>query len=469
MLAGCGGGGGAARGDLSRALLAHPDHGKPVTVWFDATANWKRLGSREQVAAMMQKCAEAGVDVVVVDVKPISGQVLYASAIAPRMLEWKGERHPEDFDLLAVACEEGRRRGLRVFASLNVFAEGHRGDAAAGVAPQGAIFDRPEWRERQSVDYVVFEGAAAAQLVPAERAARGSAIFVSPAHPDVLDYEFALIEEICRYPVDGICLDRLRFSGITADFSPWARRSFEAFLGRTVERWPEDIYTYERLPGAPPEPPPPPDSGERAARGLSKNWERRPGPLYEPWLVWRARTIREALSRARAIARATRPGAAFCVYTGAWYPDYYNEGVNWASPSYDPSRDYAWAPADYKETGYAHLLDALYSGWYYTHLTVEDARTAGVAEWASIEGSAALIERVVRRECPVYASLYLFQYKGDPEAFQRFARAAYDQSDGLMLFDLVYLEEYDWWDELKAALPPRAASGPRAPAERGAP
>ncbi len=171
--------------------------------------------------------------------------------------------------------------------------------------------------------------------------------------------------------------------------------------------------------------------------------------------MWRASTVRDVIARARGVVREVNPGCVFADYTGAWYPDYYSEGANWASPAFDPRAYYSWAPPDYRDTGYASLLDLLYSGWYYTHVTEAEARAAGVAEWGSMEGASKLIARVVGGACPVQASLYLFQYKDDPERFARCMRAAYDGSDGLMLFDLVYLEQYGWWERVKETFPER--------------
>src|SRR5436305_1487212 len=45
----------------------------------------------------------------------------------------------------------------------------------------------------------------------------------------------------------------------------------------------------------------------------------------------------------------------------------------------------------------------------------------------------------------VYAGLYLQDYKGSPEAFREALRAARTYSQGVMLFDLVHLEENGWW------------------------
>lgn len=435
-------------------LTVKPHHEKPITVWFDATANWERLGSREQVVAMLDKCVEASVDIVVIDVKPISGYVLYDSAYAPRMTEWKGILGDPDFDLLAVAIEEGHKRGLKVFASMNFFAEGHLGSEAAGVPTHGVVFDNPEIREWQSVDYVVLDGEDEARFVPSETGTRGHAIFTSAAKRPAVEYELNILREIASYPLDGICVDRVRWSGITADFSDEARALFEEYLGRPVWHWPQEIMRYERVEQRAEEGLVP-DEGERAERGTADEFRRVEGPLYREWLAWRAQVIRDVIEECRQVVKETNPNIIFADYTGAWYPEYYGEGVNWASPDYDASQDYDWAIPEFNKGAFAHLLELLYSGWYYVYVTEDDAVAGGAPHWASMEGTAKLIERVVRGDVPVHGSLFLFQYEDNPELFRQCMRAAYDLSDGLMLFDLVYLERYEWWDEIRKTFPER--------------
>src|SRR5947207_12718956 len=105
-------------------------------LWIDGTANLDRLNSRQAVASVMERCRAAHLNTVVVEVKPISGQVLYRSRIAPRLTEWRGKRYP-DFDLLQAMVEEGHRRGLKIHAVLDVFSEGHKLiHPAPGCQPQ---------------------------------------------------------------------------------------------------------------------------------------------------------------------------------------------------------------------------------------------------------------------------------------------------------------------------------------------
>jgi hypothetical protein len=72
----------------------------------------------------------------VLDVKPISGQVIYKSKIAPKLTEWRGKLLPPDFDPLPVFTREAKKDGITLCVSLNAFSEGHNlmkaGPALAG-------------------------------------------------------------------------------------------------------------------------------------------------------------------------------------------------------------------------------------------------------------------------------------------------------------------------------------------------
>jgi hypothetical protein len=270
-----------------------------------------------------------------------------------------------------------------------------------------------------------------------------------------------------------------------SDFSAWARRSFEAFLGRTVLRWPEDVYEIRRTDGTGLETSEPPrgDSsltqgsleksaaqdaayeptpaagapgetvGERGDR--AESFVRVPGPYYDRWLVWRAWVIRDAILQARSAVKEVNPDLVFAETAGGWYPTSYREGTNWASPEYDPSRDYAWAPPDYQSTAHGGLLDQLYSGWYFGALTEEEAVESGRRSWASVEGAARVTRRVSGEAVSVQGGLYVYAYRDDVSRFRRAMRTAYDLADGLWLLDAHFLDEYGWWGELRAAFPER--------------
>ena len=96
------------------------------TMWIDATANLDRYNTEEKIVALVKRIADVGFNTVVFDVKPISGQVVYKSRLAPKLVEWRGKTMPADFDPLPLMVREAHRNGLQILTSLNAFSEGHR-------------------------------------------------------------------------------------------------------------------------------------------------------------------------------------------------------------------------------------------------------------------------------------------------------------------------------------------------------
>lgn len=261
-----------------------------------------------------------------------------------------------------------------------------------------------------------------AKIIPASEYP-SSSVFVNPIREDVREYELSIIEEIIsNYDIDGIVLDRARYANEHADFSDLSRVKFEEYIKKTVTNWPEDIYKIEMA-------------------GTEQNIVE--GPLYQDWIEFRAHNIQSYFKEVENLVHLHDEDLIFTTYVGSWYPLYYNEGVNWASQTHHP--DYSWASEDYHKTGYAEYLDFLMTGNYYYDVTVEESDAKGLPYWYSVEGSAQLAMDVVNYATPLYGSLYLYQYEGDPEQFRKAIRAVEDNTHGIMLFDLVYLEQYNWW------------------------
>ncbi len=253
--------------------------------------------------------------------------------------------------------------------------------------------------------------------------------FVNPIIPEVQNYALAIIRELLQYDIDGIVLDRARYANVLADFSPLSRQQFEAYLGRAVERWPQDVLVERLTP---------------AGRKLDY------GPLAADWFHWRAHVIQQFFARVARFVKATDADLAFGVYVGSWYPHYYAEGVNWGRKGYQPELD--WVSDRYYQTGYADYLDFLMAGAYYYHVTVEEAVTTGLEDWRSVEGGLQWVEWAVGDAASSYGSLFLLDYQHDVEQFRRAIAMVKEFGMGLMLFDLYYIEQYGWWDVVAEAL-----------------
>ena len=135
-----------------QAQTRSPDLFKPLVsalglqgrvMWVDGSANIARTTTREGVKDLVERCKKANFNTIVVDVKPVVGQVLYDSVIAQRLTQWQGKSYPR-FDVLGAFIEEGKAAGIDIAASLNVFSEGHKYFNA------GLAYEKREW---QSIAY----------------------------------------------------------------------------------------------------------------------------------------------------------------------------------------------------------------------------------------------------------------------------------------------------------------------------
>jgi len=484
-------------------------------MWMDATANLDNLDTRAKVADVMERCRRANINTVVVDVKPLIGEVLYPSKVAPRLTTYRGKSYDPSYDLLRTALEEGHRRGLKVYANVNVFSEGHK------LVGRGPAYEKPEW---QAVTYIpdraivtdegsytvwpvigeappadsiavitpgagparnvrpnetysivadgvvlvtvaseavaestipippngfVLAGAGSAgqwmadrlrpgvsvrwemtdRLVPIVQAlTERVSVFANPIHPEVRARELAIIREIAEnYEIDGIVFDRMRYASLATDFSDMSRQAFEKWAGVTIHNWPADIYQHSAHPT------------QDTIRG----------PYFKKWLEWRARVIRGFAEEATKTVRAARPSAKCAVYVGSWYPVYYGVGVNWASDEFNAQYD--WMTDTYHQTGYAPLLDWLCTGTYYAEPFRAGAEKSGKDPDATVEAAAALSTRVVSDASYVYASISMSDYAGRPGPLLQALQAGSQESQGVMLFDLVYVIQHNQWGVLEQA------------------
>ena len=112
---------------------------KKYVMWIDAEANFARFSSPDTIDFYLTKLKALGFTHVIVDVRPISGEVLYESAYAPRMKEWQGAKR-SDFDYMGHFIKKAHQLGIEVHAGLNVFVAGHN------FYDRGLIYSKhPEW------------------------------------------------------------------------------------------------------------------------------------------------------------------------------------------------------------------------------------------------------------------------------------------------------------------------------------
>jgi uncharacterized lipoprotein YddW (UPF0748 family) len=143
---------------------------------------------------------------------------LHRSSFVPRSPLVSG-----DFDALAVAIEEGRRRGIEVHAWINVL-NVYSGGLAPPASPAHIVNAHPEW--------AVVDADGRSDL--ASLGTAGTLIFFCPEWEGFHAYSTDVAAEIAAgYDADGIHLDYLRFpGGPPRCFCTEHRRRFTARYGR---------------------------------------------------------------------------------------------------------------------------------------------------------------------------------------------------------------------------------------------
>lgn len=412
---------------------ALPD-GKRALMWIDGEANFKRFSSPDSIDWYVAKLARMGFSDVVVDVRPITGEVLFNSPYAPTTKEWQGFTRP-DFDYLGRFIQAAHSRGMKVQASLNCFSGGHN------YFDRGVIYSsHPEW-----VSWVYLTDG---RIVPMTEKPTGYDCMIDPLNEDFRRTFVLMLQDLVRqYPsLDGIVLDRVRYDGLDADFSDHTRRCFEKHIGQSVKRWPQDIFTWTQQGG---------------------QWVPKPGRWFRDWILWRSQIIHDAMKQMRKAVKDVRPTCSFGTYTGAWYPSYYEVGVNFASNKYDPYKEKAyseWATPGYKQTGYAELLDLYMTGNYFTDITIKEHRQANrlvwnetdtrpqSGDWFCVEGACRGLRTILDGR-PFYGGILVDQLLATPGKIADAVAMNLKQSDGVMVFDICYLAGHEErWKEIAQGL-----------------
>ncbi|MCH7323391.1 family 10 glycosylhydrolase [Solibacillus sp. MA9] len=382
-------------------------------LWVDFLANATRLLDANKMKELIEHAQNCKITHLVVDAKIPYGFTTYPSQFAFHVSEMKDEQYKrwEGRDFLQEMIEHAKGTGLKVIANVDVFSEG------SGINKEGMVYSKPEWR-------VTLYDESFSNMPTAMENHNDPTIFVNPIHPEVEAYELSIIQEIINhYEIDGVVLDRCRYPNIYGDFSRLSKEKFEAYIEQKIENWPTDIMTVEH---------------------------KKPvfGKLFPKWAEFRANNIKNFVKKARNVVKTKNTDLIFTVYVGSWYPLYYNEGVNWGSKTYQPS--FEWVSDTYCTAAYAEEFDFIMTGCYYPEVTIEEAKNnQRPANWYSVEGAIEMSKEVINGQIPVIASLYLKDYQDNVEQFLKAVKLCKEQTNGVMLFDTIYLEDYQWWGEFE--------------------
>ena len=411
-----------------------PKAEKPFYIWIDAAANFPDFAnSKDNIKRDLTKAKEAGFTDVVVDVRPTTGDVLFTSSVGTPVEflgAWVNGKYTQvnrtaKWDYLQSFIEIGHSLGLRVHAALNTMVGGNRTFGGVGMLFRDA--SKKEW----ATTYNMSSG-----LVNAVDS--GGELFFNPAHPKVQEYLLSLIKEVAAYDgLDGIFLDRCRFAGLQSDFSKESKNQFMDYMGVLSLKWPDDIL---------------PAGTDYAAANKMSTYPK----YYKSWLEWRAKVIHDFVEKASNAVHEVNPDVKFGVYVGGWYSQYYDVGVNWASPNFNTASSYSkWATAKYKDYGYADHCDQMLIGAY-----ANPGSVYGTNEW-TMQGFCLKAKEKIGPSCPLVAggpdvgnwdSKNKYTQEEENQAIVNSVKACYDACDGYFLFDMIHLKNADQWKYAKEGI-----------------
>lgn len=411
-----------------------PVSDKPMFIWISSGANFDDFAnSKDNIERDLRKAKEVGFTDIVVDVRP-TGDVLFKTDKADYVTwlgAWKNGSYTKiernvDWDYLEAFIEIGHKLDLRIYAGVNTFLGGQKNP----LGELGPLFKDPS-KKNWATELLTNEG-----IVNAMDNTSEGGIFLNPANKDVQNYLFGLLEDLAaNYPnLDGIILDRGRYQGLNSDFSNESRIKFEEYIGQKVENFPQDIMSPSIKEGSLPSP-------------LPKH--------FKKWLEFRVKVIHDFMAEARDKVKAKNPNVKFGVYVGGWYSSYYGTGVNWASKNYNVAAKYpTWATADYKNYGYADLMDVIIIGAY-----ASPDRVIGTTEW-TIQGFCSSAKDKIMNDAmvvggPDIGNANWANNDNQPtynKAIVESVGAVMDVCDGYYLFDMIHLKNRNQWQYVREGL-----------------
>lgn len=291
-----------------------------------------------------------------------------------------------------------KRQGIRLAAAVPLFVAND--DTPAELRCMAAFGGDGDW-----------------ELVPGDA--------LTPVLEENRERELDLIASVASDPeFDFLILSQPGFGNLYADFSPAAKRAFEAWTGRTASRWPGQVLG---------EPAPP--SPQREGKGA----------FWDVWLLWRGDLMLDFMLEVQS-RLSTIESAPFVVAVEAPWPSHVRDGLNWAMPDSRAARDHGWLPRQHDRTAAGHLLPGVALIWWEPVLILaSDAESADFAWWASMEGSTALARRYRRSGDPVWGVVPLMKTPRPKFTVE----AAKKLGDGVVLLSASeFVNNPTLWDEI---------------------
>lgn len=391
------------------------DGHRPKMLWFDAEANFNRFSTKAGITEILDKTVEAGFNKIVVDVKPVEGDVLYESAFMTKATMIGSVSVPSrDWDYLQFFLDEAHKRDLKVTVSTTIFPMGMP-STRQGPAYRDAL----KWKGKTCLQYTP-KGMLDIKDDPTK-----VAVFLNPVLPEVREFALKFVTEIVtNYDFDAYALDYCRFPDSQSDFSEASKEAFEQYIGGIVDSWPGDIFTY------------------------NSDGSHNPGKYYKQWWEFRAMVIRDFVESVRKTIKSIKPDVKLEYWAASWWGALHDNGQNWGSTKFRPLSDpdawsyTSWCSDNYSKTGFADQLDTFLLGTYLPTVY-------GPTDGESIEFGINRAERILLKACTYYGTIQCADPNFDVEEASYYCLK---RTAGLMIFDVVHVINNNKWAAIKRGI-----------------
>jgi uncharacterized lipoprotein YddW (UPF0748 family) len=381
---------------------------KEKILWLDADANYSHFCRKENITYYLDRAKNVGFTKIVVDVRPVQGDALFKSSYLTEISQIGNQKFDTSWDYLQFFIDEAHKRDLKVTVSTTLFTGG------SPSTQDGMVYRDSKWDGKTCIEYTKDKG-----LIDIKNDDSKVSAFLNPVLQSNQQFCLNFIKElVTKYDFDGYALDYCRYPDAESDFSDSTRVAFEKYIGAKLDKFPDDVFTW------------------------NSNGTKNPGKYYKQWWEFRSMVIHDFISKVKTTIKAIKPNMKLEYWAASWIGALYQQGQNWASTSYDFSQDYSWASANYKQSGIANLLDNFYCGTYLTDIY-------GLNDDESIEYGLARANRLIGSACNVYGSIYALNHQSN---IKDAVYVCLTESKGLVVFDIIQVIELNEWSGIKAGI-----------------
>lgn len=211
-----------------------PTPEKEKMLWFDAEANFERFSKKENITYYLDLAKSTGFNKIVVDVRPVQGDALFKSSYLTPLTDLADTHIERDWDYLQFFIDEAHKRELKVTVSATIFTAG------LPSSKNGMAYRDDTWDGKTCLEYTKDQG-----LIDIKDDKTKVSAFLNPVLPEVQDFCLNFIKElVTNYNFDGFALDYCRYPGDESDFSEATKTAFEQYIGKQLDRFPDDIFIW---------------------------------------------------------------------------------------------------------------------------------------------------------------------------------------------------------------------------------